>query len=49
MPKSYLKKNSRAIYPKGLGGFILFPSGVSLKVNVIARVEFELTYFKATV
>ena len=30
-------------------GVHTFPNGIILKVNVIARVEFELAYFKAVV
>ena len=32
----------------GIEGFITFPTVNCPKVNVIARVEFELAYFKAT-
>ena len=30
-------------------GFISFPRSISPKLNVITRLEFELTYFEATV
>ena len=43
--------SSDIIYPifGGIRGFILFPKGISTKVNVIARLEFELVYFEAAV
>ena len=33
----------------GMRGFHTFPKGISPKVNVSVRLEFELTYFKAAV
>ena len=29
-----------------MGGFHIFPKGINPKVNVIARLEFELAYFE---
>ena len=52
MPKlSLLKNNSGNISPVAGGGedFHSFPKCISLRVNVIAQLEFELTYFDVVV
>ena len=52
IPKlSLWKMNSDANYliADGIRGFHVFPRNITLKVNVITRLEFELVYFKATV
>ena len=49
MPKPYLYHCSGTNYPisAGIRRFNNFPKGISLEVNVIARLEIELTYFEA--
>ena len=46
-----MKNISGAIQPIAGGnkGVHTFPKGISPKVNVIARLEFELAYFEAAV
>ena len=51
-PKPFSQKNSSGTIQPIAGrirGFILFPKGISLKVNVIARLEYELVYYDSTV
>ena len=52
MPKPSLQKNiSGTIHPiarDGDKGVHIFLNGISLKVNVIARLKFELAYYKVT-
>ena len=46
------KKNSSGTIKPITGGirlFHIFPKGISAKVNVIAWLEFELTYYNVTV
>ena len=53
MPKSSLLKNSydtiKPIPGVGIKGFHIFLEGISLKVNVIAQLGFELPHFEVTV
>ena len=49
MPKSPFEKNSSGnIYPIAMG-FHSIPKGICPKINVIARLEFELTYYDSAI
>ena len=50
MPKPPLKINSSdTVQLEGISGFMPVRWGISPKVNVIARLEFKLSYFEAAV
>ena len=52
MPKpSLLKNSSEAIKPtaRKIREFIPFPKGICSKLNIIARLDFELAYLEARV
>ena len=47
MPKTSLKIISDTLLPISRG--LTFFTGINLKADIIVRVDFELTYFKAVV
>ena len=52
MPKPFSKKNSSGtiqLIAGGIRGFIPFPKGICPKVNVIARLVYELAYYDSAV
>ena len=53
MPKPYLqKKTSSTTKSIDRGGYWedhVFPKGINLKVNAVARLEFELSYYDTTI